>query len=111
MVTLVLLTVHTFSSSNESMNADIVYALCSYLDLGSLFSLAAAYPSWSAIIHQYMRKKKLKVQLFLVSEDGSISDLFNFSQENSEMPFFLLTIFSCASMWANGAQSEKGMVP
>ncbi|VDO30227.1 unnamed protein product [Heligmosomoides polygyrus] len=48
---------------NESMNADIVYMLCPYLDLGSLFSLAAAYPIWSGVIRKYMMNKLEECEL------------------------------------------------
>ncbi|VDO99510.1 unnamed protein product [Heligmosomoides polygyrus] len=53
---------------NESMNADIIYTFCPYLDLGSLFALAAAYPIWSPIIRSHMEKKKLDITLLVVSE-------------------------------------------
>lgn len=48
------------------MSPDIVYTLCPYLDLASMFSLAAAYPIWSNMVHKYV--KKLEVELMLVSE-------------------------------------------
>ncbi|VDP19517.1 unnamed protein product [Heligmosomoides polygyrus] len=48
------------------MIPDIVYMLCPYLDLESLFSLAEAYPEWLHIILNHMRKRrKLKVRLWL----------------------------------------------
>ncbi|VDP02716.1 unnamed protein product [Heligmosomoides polygyrus] len=46
------------------MSPDIVYTLCPYLDLASMFSLAAAYPIWSNMVHKYV--KKLEVELMLL---------------------------------------------
>ncbi|VDP04048.1 unnamed protein product [Heligmosomoides polygyrus] len=43
------------------MNADIVFMLCPYLDLRSLFCFAAACPKWSGIIHEHVEKKKLEL--------------------------------------------------
>lgn len=47
------------------MNADIIRLLCPHLDLQSLFSLTAAYPMWSSLIHKHLEKKKLTVELQL----------------------------------------------
>uniref|UniRef100_A0A183G4R0 Ubiquitin-like domain-containing protein n=1 Tax=Heligmosomoides polygyrus TaxID=6339 RepID=A0A183G4R0_HELPZ len=49
----------------EDMNADIIFILCPYLELGSLSCLAAAYPQWSAIIHRHLKKKYNKTFLKL----------------------------------------------
>lgn len=65
---LVFLRADRFSSSSENMNSDIVYTLCPYLDLRSLFALAAAYPIFSPLGRKYMEKEKLKVKLKLVSD-------------------------------------------
>lgn len=57
----------------ETMNADIVYLLCPYLDLGSLSCFAAAYPQWSAVFHHFLRKRMPLIRLILqcgVENDG-----------------------------------------
>lgn len=57
-----------FRSSHETMNADIILLLCPHLDLESLSSLAGAYPMFSSIVHKHLEKKKLEIELNLVSE-------------------------------------------
>ncbi|VDP05187.1 unnamed protein product [Heligmosomoides polygyrus] len=37
------------------MNDDIIYTLCSYLDVVSLSCLAAAHPRWSTVVHHYLK--------------------------------------------------------
>lgn len=45
------------------MNADIIYLLCSYLDLGSLSCFALACPQWSATVHRYLKKRIRTIRL------------------------------------------------
>ncbi|VDO19573.1 unnamed protein product [Heligmosomoides polygyrus] len=53
------------------MNADLVYTLCSYLDLGSLLALAAADTILSPLVRKYMEKKKMEVELTLYYREES----------------------------------------
>lgn len=47
------------------MNPNIIYNLCPYLDVKSMLCLSAAYPQWSAIVHDYLKKKFWKLQLMV----------------------------------------------
>ncbi|VDP05186.1 unnamed protein product [Heligmosomoides polygyrus] len=63
------------------MNPNIIYNLCPYLDVKSMLCLSAAYPQWSAIVHDYLKKKFWKLQLMdFVSMCGSFDPVILLSR-------------------------------
>lgn len=47
----------------ERLNADIIFMVCCYLDLGSLSSLAAALPHWSSVIFGTLKTRVWAIKM------------------------------------------------
>ncbi|VDP05429.1 unnamed protein product [Heligmosomoides polygyrus] len=52
----------------ERLNADIIFMVCCYLDLGSLSSLAAALPHWSSVIFGTLKTRVWAIKMRILPQ-------------------------------------------